>query len=581
MLKILETLRRPKLYIKMLFLVFVICTTGFVMFHLIISSEVEDNQREQIRKMENYFDNYYASKSVQLLESSAESAQLIGEAALDKMNAGRYTHMNFKAYVTPILLNSPEKYGIFVLYKGKNVMIADYFYKSGIEIIYDQVDLDDAKYYFDNQGKNALKIYEPTEFTVGTQEQMLGTSTFGVRRDGELLAVVGVDYVANYFNQLIGELKLYSNSEITMVTADGYIVASEDRAWIGHELKEQNDSLSLAFKTIVDTGTTGKMIDKGDHYLLVKSIESTSLNQKWYVVFKVMKENSNLFQSSYIRELALTFTVLGFLMMIVVMAIVVHELRPIEAIVSVLHQSLKGDYQKRINIHSKSDLMLIAEAVNELLENVEHHQSERERRFVSTITALAGAIDAKDHYTGGHGERVALYAKAIAEKMGLSYDQVSEIYVGAMLHDIGKIGIPDEIIQKKEKLTSREFHHITEHPMTGFSMLSELDFLGSSLDIVKSHHEKYNGSGYPEKLAGEDIDLGSRIVCVADAFDAMTSFRVYREPLTEAQAISEIEKFSGIQFDPNVVKAFLACVEDGTIDVNDHYELIRASSALS
>jgi len=178
--------------------------------------------------------------------------------------------------------------------------------------------------------------------------------------------------------------------------------------------------------------------------------------------------------------------------------------------------------------------------------------------YMRTIRVLAQAIDARDHYTHSHSKNVSRYSAAIANEMGLSTRQIENISDACELHDLGKIGVEDSVLTKTTKLNAQEWEQIKKHPAIGAKILEPLTFLNDVIELVRQHHENYDGSGYPEARAGDNIIIGARIIHVADAYEAMRSARSYRQiPLTREEAIAEINKNSGTQFDPQVVKAFL------------------------
>ncbi|WP_198153271.1 HD-GYP domain-containing protein [Thermotalea metallivorans] len=176
--------------------------------------------------------------------------------------------------------------------------------------------------------------------------------------------------------------------------------------------------------------------------------------------------------------------------------------------------------------------------------------------YFETIKALANAVEAKDKYTIGHSYRVADYAVGIAEHMGFRQDTIDRIKTAAILHDIGKIGISDSILNKPGKLEDNEYFVIQKHPEIGAKILSEVDFLGDVSKIIKYHHERFDGKGYPEGLQGAEIPIEASILSVADAFDAMTSDRPYRKAMDQSTAMNILLKEAGVQFNPIVVKAF-------------------------
>ena len=192
------------------------------------------------------------------------------------------------------------------------------------------------------------------------------------------------------------------------------------------------------------------------------------------------------------------------------------------------------------------------------------HSKKLERMTDQVMLALAGTIDAKDKYTNGHSVRVAQYSKLIAEKLSMSKQEQDDIYRMGLLHDIGKIGVPDEIINKTSRLTDEEYAVIKTHPIIGAEILSNMSELPDIAIGAKYHHERYDGRGYPEGLAGEDIPLVARIIGVADAYDAMTSNRSYRDVLPQQIVRNEIIKGKGTQFDPVFAEVMLKIIDDDT-----------------
>jgi putative nucleotidyltransferase with HDIG domain len=177
--------------------------------------------------------------------------------------------------------------------------------------------------------------------------------------------------------------------------------------------------------------------------------------------------------------------------------------------------------------------------------------------MMGLLHSLTSAVDAKDTYTCGHSERVALLSRELAQQAGLSESQVERIYMAGLLHDVGKIGVPEAVLQKTGRLTPEEFEQIKKHPEIGARILRDVKQLEDILPGVMHHHERYDGRGYPSQLAGEKIPLMGRIICLADCFDAMTSSRTYRKALPLEVALAEICRCAGTQFDPVLSDAFL------------------------
>ena len=204
---------------------------------------------------------------------------------------------------------------------------------------------------------------------------------------------------------------------------------------------------------------------------------------------------------------------------------------------------------------------------NERMQKVqERHRNELEEFSQSIIGAFASCIDGKDSYTNGHSFRVAKYTRLLAQKLGESEATVENFYNIALLHDIGKIGIPESILNKPGKLTDEEFSVMKSHVKRGYEILKDVKIQGDLAAGAHHHHERFDGRGYPEGLSGYSIPWVARVIAVADTFDAMSSTRPYRKKLPMDFIVEEIKKCSGTQFDPVVAEAFLGLYEDGAFD---------------
>ncbi len=182
-------------------------------------------------------------------------------------------------------------------------------------------------------------------------------------------------------------------------------------------------------------------------------------------------------------------------------------------------------------------------------------------RALSIIYALAATIDAKDHYTYGHSRKVSDYSVVIAEALGLPQDTIDTIRAAGLLHDIGKVGTPDSILSKKGPLANEEWESVKAHPKLGVEILKHVIDLVNCLPAILHHHEHYDGSGYPSGLKGDNIPIEARILAIADAYDAMTSLRPYREQISSQQALNELKRCAGIQFDSELVESFCKIIQ--------------------
>ena len=229
-------------------------------------------------------------------------------------------------------------------------------------------------------------------------------------------------------------------------------------------------------------------------------------------------------------------------------------LTPVDHLHQVAHRLIDGEMGVKAKLHTGDEFEDFANAFNNMTGRLK-------KGYEGTIKALVAATEARDSYTQGHTARVAVYAEAISREMGLSKEEMEDVSLGATLHDIGKIGITDEILRKSIPLTEEERHEMETHVQKGADIIHEADFLLHALPAILYHHERPDGEGYPAGLDGRKVPLTARIIAVADAYDAMTTDRPYRKGMTKDEAVSELERLSGSQFDPVVVRAFSAALE--------------------
>ena len=230
----------------------------------------------------------------------------------------------------------------------------------------------------------------------------------------------------------------------------------------------------------------------------------------------------------------------------------------------------KSDKFDQLLLLIESGIKSIAQ-MNEI-KNINSQLSETyeklEQAYLESIQTLRYTVEAKDPYTRGHSDRVSLYSVLIGKYLGLSEKDLKTLEIGGLFHDIGKIGVPDAILRKETKLTDDEYSEIKNHPAIGAHILSSAEIFKDIIPIVKHHHEKYDGNGYPGRLKGEEIPYLARIAAIADTFDAMTSKRTYRDALPLETVIAEFERCRGTQFDPKLDDVFLDILKN-------HYDEIK------
>jgi HD-GYP domain-containing protein (c-di-GMP phosphodiesterase class II) len=250
--------------------------------------------------------------------------------------------------------------------------------------------------------------------------------------------------------------------------------------------------------------------------------------------------------------------------------------QPIQQLVQASHDIAAGNFDRRVKTRGLAfEIADLAEDFNRMSDTVESYVDQLRRAaeanrelFISTIRAFAATIDAKDPYTRGHSERVAAYSRSIARYLGLAKDAQEKVWISAVLHDVGKIGVDDRILKKVGVLTPEEFEQMKLHPVIGADIVEPISALREMIPGIRWHHEAWNGTGYPDNLKGEQIPLMARVIGVADTFDAITTTRPYQNAYSTDYAIQTIKKLTGKRFDPKIVKAFLLAYEAGNIKVD-------------
>ena len=245
---------------------------------------------------------------------------------------------------------------------------------------------------------------------------------------------------------------------------------------------------------------------------------------------------------------------------------------PVRELASGAHRIAFGDFSTRIEVTSRTELGDLGNSFNMMTDQIERYigdlqNSSKENRdlFIGTVKALAAAIDGKDPYTRGHSERVSRFSMAIAQRLGLSDEEVEKIRISALLHDVGKISIDDKILKKPAALTDDEYEIMKGHPQKGYKIMSQIPAMREFLPGMYMHHEMVNGMGYPQGLKGDEIPLMGKIVAVADTFDAMTTDRPYQKAMKFEDAVARIESFVGTRYDAVVVGAFSDACKEGQI----------------
>ncbi len=335
--------------------------------------------------------------------------------------------------------------------------------------------------------------------------------------------VVCLDVIVNHIQEVTENVQIGGKGYGVVLNRDGFIIAHADKTLNGQSVQDVHDQELLDDVLDAQSVRISETIDGEDYTLFIAPVMD-----QWTAVLVI--SNAELFDETY-TQLAIS----------IIVSLITFCLITFFYYIGYKNERQYGQRLEAMNIQ--------------------------------VVSALATAIDAKDSYTNGHSTRVATYAKMIASRAGYSKDDQDEIYMMGLLHDVGKIGVPDEVINKPDKLTPEEFELIKKHPVIGSEILNTIKDRPKLATGARWHHERYDGKGYPDGIAGKEIPEEARIIAVADAYDAMTSRRRYREILPQDKVREEIVNGTGTQFDPGFAKIMLSMIdEDKDYSMREHFE---------
>ncbi|HET9477942.1 MAG TPA: HD domain-containing phosphohydrolase [Pyrinomonadaceae bacterium] len=331
--------------------------------------------------------------------------------------------------------------------------------------------------------------------------------------------------------------------------------------------QESGDQVQSALAPFSAT-RDGKTVDMLGSYATAELDKTSRLG-----VIAIQDEAAALASVSDMRWQVLWISLVAGLLTILVGIFFANKLtHPVSELASGAHRIASGDFSTRISVKSRTEIGDLGNSFNLMTDQIERYildlqRSAEENRelFIGTVKALAAAIDGKDPYTRGHSERVSRFSMAIAQRLGMTDEEVEKIRISALLHDVGKIAIDDNILKKPAALTDDEYEIMKRHPQKGYKIMSQIPAMKEFLPGMYMHHEMVNGMGYPQGLKGDEIPLMGKIVAVADTFDAMTTDRPYQKAMKFEDALARIESFVGTRYDPAVVAAFGEACREGQI----------------
>jgi HD-GYP domain-containing protein (c-di-GMP phosphodiesterase class II) len=313
----------------------------------------------------------------------------------------------------------------------------------------------------------------------------------------------------------------------------------------------------------------------GEHKTMLGTVAPVA-GRDWGVV---VQKPEKLAYASVSKMVRATITWISIALAVAILAAIVFAsgiARPVRALAERTREIANGNYHQRVELKTHNEIGELAENFNAMsgaiegaVEQLRKAAHENHLLFINSVRMLAAAIDAKDPYTRGHSERVARYSIGIGKNLGLGEQEMRNLRISALLHDVGKIGIDDRILRKPGALSDDEFEVMKGHPAKGAAIMSGVAQLIDIIPGMKYHHEKWSGGGYPDGLTADEIPMQARIVAIADTFDAMTTNRPYQKAMELNYVVEKIKSFAGTRFDPRVVEAFTNAVKRGDITIDE------------
>jgi HD-GYP domain-containing protein (c-di-GMP phosphodiesterase class II) len=331
---------------------------------------------------------------------------------------------------------------------------------------------------------------------------------------------------------------------------------------LSKQAKSVADSAYVVFSTKNDSPKYSKVLSKFDSSLTNYRMSAAKITSLSQIVLSKSMTDAKAVRKRFQEVTTITTTVSMLLILFGAATVIRWTRKRLSVFSTAIKAITEGDYSHTVHITSNDEFADLARTFNIMVSKVNQTQASLKSLHLNTIKALIEAIEAKDPYTRGHSENVARYSMLLGNELGLSPEALDRLHAAALLHDIGKIGIREDVLNKPAKLNSEEYEHIKKHPEISAQIVGSIPDLAIVASILKHHHEHYNGQGYPDGLKGDEIPIESRILSIADTFDAMTSNRPYRQSCSKQKAFSELRKCANKQFDPGLVEVFIKALKN-------------------
>ncbi len=403
----------------------------------------------------------------------------------------------------------------------------------------------------------AGKIYWTEPYLdAGASGKILQTVSKAVYKDGQLKGVIGVDIELNRFTEIIDNLSFAKSSSIFLLNQNNEIIA--------HNSDSNSTSYQAILRDIRQKRST-EIIDYHNRKYVVSWTPLSINNWKLIAITETSFEGDLI--SMKIRIMLVVICISLFSVYLGHVG-AKNALKPLLELIKVTESVAKGNLSIRSTASSTDEFTRLSDSFNRMLDQIDDLMKERDQNYIKTVRSLANAIEASDEYTRGHCDRVGFISKKIMDVLDFPENKRAHLEIACILHDIGKIGVPDSILNKPEKLTDEEYECIKRHPLIGHDMIKEVEFLKEPAEILLQHHERLDGKGYPFHLTDHQIRIESKILAVADTYDAMSSFRIYRpDVMTKEDIIRELLSSAGTQLDAKIVDILVNLIREDALDI--------------
>lgn len=581
------TLRKKlgiSLSILILITIVALGVSSYINAQAIVLDEIRFNNEQAINNVNDFYLRNFMEDMSYVVTAWAQRPEIVNyQKAPGQMHMVRDIPSNFKTISnawTGYLSGNPDIAWLYLGLEADGSLLLSPLDRT-MPLDYD---CRTREWYQETVSQKDKTLWTQPYLDAGESGETVVTVSRAVWNDGVLVGVVGMDIKLRKFSELIKGINAGGDGYLMLMGANGDIYAHPDSGMLTHNLSGRQ-----WIKGILTTDHgTDFFNENGQQYIYsYLTVENTG----WKLV-NVRPVNLPA-AIGKIRSWTLDATILaGVFILLSSILLTKVILKPLNALMQRITRVSEGDMETRMTVGSQDEFGVLSDTFNKMLDRINSLVQERDQHvdtltellgeirggYITTVRALANAIEASDYYTRGHCDRVRHYALLLGNALNFSEQAISDLEFASMLHDIGKIGISQAILNKPDKLTDAEFQEIMRHPATGAEIISEIPFLNECQVIIHQHHERIDGKGYPYGITGAEIHYSAKILAIVDAYDAMTSDRPYRaEPLTAEEALQELIAGRGTQFDAELVEAFARIIRSELAYAQDRGPILTSS----